>query len=480
MNLSYKNTSEEALQPTIESLPFGTPIPENSPHAVSVHMPQWEDIIAYEEHTEEASDAVLQGYPRFVIHPWMHQWTKKFIKAKHLFALPFPNLFSARQGKKFLNDQGVETCHIFKSSHDIYLLAANKIHKDKITKFWQNYGWVVSSRQIQSFNKNLLFFNQDSTDQLNKTLARIWKIASSHVLTFPSGMAAYDIAFQAIGTLSPHPAALLGFSYTDSIEQHKHRGSIIWDDISAKGLKSFELSLKSNPVSSVFLEYPSNPLLLRADIKKIALICKRNKIPFIVDTSMDATEQFKVLPYADIIVTSLTKMTSGSGEVMGGACILNSKSTWYSSIVKFIQQNDFPVLWHEDAKHILNQLESWVRRTHILKQSARTVFNWLKNHPQIEQIYPTDLSEVKGIISIVLKNKAQQTPTFYNALPFAKGPGFGIGSTLICPYTMLAHYSELDELNNRGISEYLLRISTGYEPAAEIIDGLKVAFEAIK
>jgi cystathionine gamma-synthase len=48
-----------------------------------------------------------------------------------------------------------------------------------------------------------------------------------------------------------------------------------------------------------------------------------------------------------------------------------------------------------------------------------------------------------SLFSLILSNK-KQAQTFYDALQVAKGPSLGTEFTLVCPYTVLAHYWELD------------------------------------
>ena len=47
---------------------LGKPIP-NTPHAVSMCLPRWQDVIGYEERNPETMDKLALGYPRFFYHP---------------------------------------------------------------------------------------------------------------------------------------------------------------------------------------------------------------------------------------------------------------------------------------------------------------------------------------------------------------------------------------------------------------------------
>lgn len=64
----------------------------------------------------------------------------------------------------------------------------------------------------------------------------------------------------------------------------------------------------------------------------------------------------------------------------------------------------------------------------------------------------------------------------------AKGPSLGTNFTLACPYTILAHYAELDWAAQYGVPKSLVRISIGLEDVSWLhkvfADALKAAEDA--
>ena len=54
---------------------LGAPLPD-SPHAVSVAMPTWQDVVDYEEGTPRVVNALRCGYPRFFVHPKVQELCK--------------------------------------------------------------------------------------------------------------------------------------------------------------------------------------------------------------------------------------------------------------------------------------------------------------------------------------------------------------------------------------------------------------------
>jgi cystathionine gamma-synthase len=73
------------------------------------------------------------------------------------------------------------------------------------------------------------------------------------------------------------------------------------------------------------------------------------------------------------------------------------------------------------------------------------------------------------LFSFLLKDAPNASPRFYDALRVCKGPSLGTHFTLVCPYTLLAHYDELDWAETCGVPRHLLRVSAGLEDKADLI-----------
>jgi cystathionine gamma-synthase len=84
-----------------------------------------------------------------------------------------------------------------------------------------------------------------------------------------------------------------------------------------------------------------------------------------------------------------------------------------------------------------------------------------------------------GLFSAVFSTKshAQQ---FYDALQVYKGPSLGTNFTLASPYTLLAHYYELDWASNYGVSSWLVRVSVGLEDSMWLKEVFLKALDGIK
>eukprot|EP00601_Ochromonadales_sp_CCMP2298_P014759 CAMPEP_0173237318 /NCGR_PEP_ID=MMETSP1142-20121109/11981_1 /TAXON_ID=483371 /ORGANISM="non described non described, Strain CCMP2298" /LENGTH=110 /DNA_ID=CAMNT_0014167989 /DNA_START=57 /DNA_END=385 /DNA_ORIENTATION=+ len=81
------------------------------------------------------------------------------------------------------------------------------------------------------------------------------------------------------------------------------------------------------------------------------------------------------------------------------------------------------------------------------------------------------------LLSLVL-HPSLSAQAFFDALDTHKGPSLGTNFTLACPYTLLAHYSELPWAAQFGVHEGLIRVSVGCEPVEELVSIFSAALRA--
>jgi len=88
------------------------------------------------------------------------------------------------------------------------------------------------------------------------------------------------------------------------------------DNLLQKSINSLE-----PPILCLFTEFPSNPLLRSVDLKRIRGLADKYGFLVVIDETIGTFSNVEVLPYADIVVSSLTKIFSGDCNVMGGRCV---------------------------------------------------------------------------------------------------------------------------------------------------------------
>ena len=87
----------------------------------------------------------------------------------------------------------------------------------------------------------------------------------------------------------------------------------------------------------IYIETPSNPLLLITDIKAVAALAKRHKLVSVIDnTFASPVNQNPFLLGIDIVVHSATKYLGGHSDICAGA-VVSSKKIILPKIPVFIQ-----------------------------------------------------------------------------------------------------------------------------------------------
>lgn len=468
---------------------LGQSIPA-SPHAVSVALPRWRDVVGYEEKSAEVMGRLSSGYPRFVIHPLVLELGRQLGHGQP--CLPFPSARAAELAAAFARDAGAEARVV--SSQGLYGVCAEAAGHTALRVFWQHTGLIVSSREAEARlgGRNGQADYEPARASLRRQLAGFYDCSEDDVFLAPSGMASMFAALLAVLERAPGlPTAQLGFPYVDSLKlQQKfgHRGILL------QHLEGIETQLgnllERECLSGCFCEIPGNPLLGSADLRQVAPLLRAHRVPLIVDDVVATPMNIDLSPHADLIATSLTKFIVGTGDAMGGALICNPRSPLYPELKQIVRARHEELLWGQDAIVLDQQARGFPERMRRHNENGLLLAERLRRHPAVERVwYPkwefNDAYEAVrrkdggwGALLTFLPKDAQTTSSaIYDRLAFCKGPSLGTIFTLACPFTLLAHYTELDWAEACGVSRYLIRISVGLEDPEEIWKRLAHALE---
>jgi cystathionine gamma-synthase len=281
------------------------------------------------------------------------------------------------------------------------------------------------------------------------------------------------------------------FPYVDCLKVQEHFGHGVVYLNEATG-ESFDEALKrirQGEFAGVFTEVPSNPLLRTVDLERVARACADGATPLVLDDSASGPFNVDVLRLADVVTTSLTKWISGEGDIMAGMATVRENSPIAAALKEslFSDATETAPLYIADAEILLSNLRGYGKRMQIVNANGLELAAWLANHPAVAQVWHPWLvnrenyDAIKrpnggygGLLSFVLK-APKKTPKVYDALRLSKGPSFGTPFTLVCPYTMLAHYLELEWAEGCGVPAHLLRVSCGLEPMETLIAAFEEA-----
>lgn len=461
----------------------------NSPHSVSVALPRWRDVVGYEEKDPAVIGALKSGYPRFFLHTEVQELAKQIGKGQP--CLPFPSARVANLCAQFIKRTSGETANVVAQSgaHAVVTSEAGSV---VLKAFWQHTGLIVSTRQAMACLAGRAAGQKDGEvlRSLRSQIAGFYNCAEDDVFLAPTGMASIFAALQAVMQRSPgRPTVQLGFPYVDALklqEKFGHGGILIHH----LGTIESELRalLRKQSLAGCFCEIPGNPLLGSADVRQITPLLREHGVPLVVDDVVATSENIDLSNHADFVVTSLTKFIVGNGDAMGGALICNPKSPYYRELKPIVSAQHEELLWGEDAVVIDAQARGFPERMKRHNQSGLLLAERLRAHPAVERVwYPkwefSDAYEAVrrpgggwgALVTFLPKNAKERSPEVYDRLAFCKGPSLGTVFSLACPFTLLAHYTELEWAESCGVSSYLIRLSIGLEDPEDLWKRLETA-----
>jgi len=466
----------------------------DSTHAVSMALPRWQDVVGYEEKRPEVTRRLSNGYPRFVIHPLVAELGRRLGQGRP--GLPFPSARAARAAAEFVRRSSGEEAVVCEQD-TIAGVTTTAAGEAVLRAFWQHAGLIVSSRQAEArlAGRSGLPAADDLAVRraLRRQLAGLYDCAEEDVFLAPSGMAAQYAALQAVQRRTPGRAtAQLGFPYVDTLklQQKLGHGAILLHHL-ATIQEGLEALLRRQPLAACFCEIPGNPLLGSADLRPLGPILRRNRLPLVADDVVATPFNVDLSGYADLIATSLTKFFVGTGDAMGGALICNPRAPLYAELKPIVAAQHEELLWGEEALVLEAQGRGFADRMRRHNENGLWLAERLRSHPAIERVwYPRwESSEAYeavrrpaggwgALVTFLPKDAESRSPQIYDRLAVCKGPSLGTVFTLACPFTLLAHYTELEWAELCGVSRYLIRLSVGLEERQDLWQRLEQALAA--
>ncbi|GAA6002362.1 hypothetical protein JCM10207_001082 [Rhodosporidiobolus poonsookiae] len=346
-------------------------------------------------------------------------------------------------------------------------------------------------------------------------------LTEDDVWLYPCGMNAIFHAHQlAMGAREAEgkpvgKSVCFGFPYTDTLKILEKWGpgchffgNGLEDDLPALRTVLEEATSQGTPILALFCEFPSNPLLRSPPLLELRKLADEFGFMIVVDETIAGFVNVEVLPPADIVVSSLTKVFSGDSNVMGGSLVLNPRAPHYVSL-KAVQEAKYEdAYFDEDAIYMERNSRDFQARIAQENYNAEMLCDLMRerripgppargvepaptpssiSHPADDSVitevyYPKYMtpshylasqrpcnpsigasSSGFGALFSLTFSSVLAASTFFDALPCYKGPSLGTNFTLACPYTLLAHYTELGWAKEWGVDHRLVRVSVGLE-----------------
>jgi len=330
---------------------------------------------------------------------------------------------------------------------------------------------------------------------------RFRNVSEDDVYLYPTGMSAIFNAHQLVMEEArirgkpPLKSICFGFPYIDTLKvlEKWGPGAKFYGNGTDEDLDDLEQRLKDGErFAALFTEFPSNPLLRSPNMARIRELANKYDFVVVVDETVGNYINISVLPHADVVVSSLTKIFTGECNVMGGSLVLNHSQRLFQNLKNALQQQYEDNYWAEDAVFMERNSRDFVSRIERINVNAEGLANALSKSPFVKEVYYPNLVPSKkyydacktpnggygGLLSVTFHN-IEHAPIFFDNLATQKGPSLGTNFSLSCPFVLLAHYNELDWVRQFGVDPYLVRISIGLEEPAEMIAICDKALKAI-
>ncbi|KAH8820209.1 cystathionine beta-lyase [Xylogone sp. PMI_703] len=468
-----------------KSFPLGESLPPDNLHAVSVSCPTWESVTAWAKREQWIMRKMTTGYPRFFINATVRRlndavlWRLKAPSPDMIGSMIFVSPESAARcveslSSKATNGPDIEVVRFFLPNNSeislkdafwasfsivLYPAALSK----EANAYWRDTGDGISTRHAE-FCLEVLDYLQSEIIQslpsgvaerhaLQESIACLVtseqpgqkKVNPEDVFIYPRGMSAIYATARAL--------SIIKSPYGGMKEE--------LDELEAE-------FVAGKRIQALFCELPGNPQLATPDLHH-------------------------VLPYVDIVMSSLTKMFSGYSDVMGGSVVINPESPYYDLIHHKLTAVYEDTCFPPDLVVLRQNSADFMERVQRSNRSGKLVVELLAAHPSVMKLnYPSTGATAQlyekyrrrnggyGHLMSIIFHDENSAKAFYDGLDTCKGTSFGANFTLAVPYAQLAHYHELDWVEIYGVPRHLVRLSVGLEDADEILKAVTRALVRVE
>jgi len=246
----------------------------------------------------------------------------------------------------------------------------------------------------------------------------------------------------------------------------------------------------------VFIETPANPTLRMSDIQAAARAAhERTGGPLVAvdNTLMGPAFQHPLTLGADLVVYSATKYLAGFSDMLGG--VILGKDPELIETLRGIRAMLGNILQPDESWLLDSRLPTVLFRMNRQSKNAQHIVDALAGHPRIRSFhYPSLFEEPEqkrirdaqcrysgGLFSFELHGGKRTAFDFLRRLTLARNAvSLGGVESLAChPATTTHSEMTVDELQDCGVSDGLVRISVGVEDWRDLLKDLQQSLDAI-
>ncbi len=236
----------------------------------------------------------------------------------------------------------------------------------------------------------------------------------------------------------------------------------------------------------IYIETPSNPLLKIVDLSFVASFAKTNNLISVIDNTFATPINQTPLCFGiDVVVHSGSKYFGGHSDMICGAIATNCEKLSHA-IFRYINSLG-PVLDANSCYLLERSLKTLALRMERINSNAAKIADFLESNSKVTKVnYPglksfeghalaaRQMKNFGGMMSFEVKGKAEDVVTKLKLVASALSLG---GVESICSIPRATSHSTIsaEERKESGISDSLIRFSTGIEDIEDLIADLEQA-----
>ena len=330
------------------------------------------------------------------------------------------------------------------------------------------------------------YFNTPNQEALCKKIAALEHTESA--LIFGSGMAAVSTALLAFLDAGDHMVlSMHSYGGTQNLVREEFdKYGIQYTFIDGTGVNDYQSAIRPN-TKLLYLETPSNPLMLLTDLQAVATMAKDHGLLTMIDNTFASPVNQNPADFGvDIIIHSATKYMGGHSDICAGAV---AASAGHIDRIFQLAKNlggslsDFTVCMLERS------LKTMGLRVRAQSENALRLAEYLEKLPEIQSVYYPGLqnhpghdiarSQMRafgGMMSFEL-DPGLDLQSFIRSLEWIK-PSMslaGVESTLTIPAQSSHALLTPEQRAEAGISDNLIRFSVGIEDYEDLRDDLTLS-----
>jgi cystathionine beta-lyase/cystathionine gamma-synthase len=235
----------------------------------------------------------------------------------------------------------------------------------------------------------------------------------------------------------------------------------------------------------IFLETPTNPLMIVSDLAAISDLARSRGILTIVDnTYLSPVFQTPLNLGVDVVLHSSTKYLNGHSDMVGG--VLVSSNDELAERLRFLQNASGAVPGPWDCWLALRGVKTLALRMERHNDNGSRIARFLNEHPRVKRVLYPGLAEHPqheisrrqtrgsgGMVACDLGDLEAARSVLERTRVFALAESLGGVESLVSHPVTMTHASVPKEIrDSKGLTEGIVRFSAGIEDPEDLIEDL--------